>query len=460
MRTFAVALAALVGTGCSGGSTPASISPAPSSERGSSNHVMARAAGPVGHGWPTYHGDNERTGASSAAAAKPPLHRDWSRSLDGAVYAQPLVVGHRVIVATENDTVYALRRGTGHVLWRRHLGTPVTRGALPCGNIDPLGITGTPAFDAGTGSLLVVTETTGAHHTLRALSLRTGRPRWRRGLDVLAGRDRHAEQQRGALLVAHGRVYVPFGGLYGDCGDYVGYVTGTRTDGSGRTHHYAVPTARAAGIWAPPGAVQGKAGGDLFVAAGNGAQTNGSYDGSDSVIELTPKLRRAALFAPSTWAQDNAQDLDLGSMSPVVLSSGQVVIAGKRGTVYLVNRLHGVGSQRATVTGCPAYGGAASAGQVVFLPCDDGVRRLDVGQRSMRWGWRTAGVTGSPSLAGSAVYLVDQDRGDLVELRSDTGAIRARLHIGSVTRFATAVPVGRHVFVGTTSGVVAIGGSS
>ena len=31
----------------------------------------------------------------------------WRAELDGAVYGQPLVIGNRVIAATENDTVYA-----------------------------------------------------------------------------------------------------------------------------------------------------------------------------------------------------------------------------------------------------------------------------------------------------------------------------------------------------------------
>ena len=53
--------------------------------------------------------------------------------LDGAVYGQPLVVGGTVFAATENDTVYALDPVTGKAVWQSHLGTPVPRSALPCG---------------------------------------------------------------------------------------------------------------------------------------------------------------------------------------------------------------------------------------------------------------------------------------------------------------------------------------
>jgi hypothetical protein len=48
-----------------------------------------------------------------------------------------------VITATESDVVYAMNAVTGHVVLRTELGRPVSRAGLPCGNIDPLGITDT-----------------------------------------------------------------------------------------------------------------------------------------------------------------------------------------------------------------------------------------------------------------------------------------------------------------------------
>jgi outer membrane protein assembly factor BamB len=394
-------------------------------------------------------------------ALKPPLRRAWTKTLDGAVYAQPIAVGPLLIVATEHNTVYGLRPTTGHIVWQRHLGAPVPRSELPCGNIDPTGITGTPAYDRATGSIFVVTETSGSRHTLHALDWRTGHPRWQRNMDVLPNRDRRAQQQRSALLVTHGRVYVAFGGRFGDCGNYVGYVVGVPTDGHGRSIHYAVPTAREAGIWAPPGPVQDKTEGDLYVASGNGAETNGQYDGSDSVIRLSLKLKRTGLFAPSTWQQDNQQDLDLGSSSPIISAvTMQTVIAGKRGTVYVLDDLKGVGKGVAkTLSGCAAYGGAAGGGQVLFLPCSDGIRRLDIGGQESRWDWQVPGVAGSPVLAGRKVYSLDLESGELVEIDVDNGNVVTRIDVGSVSRFATPVPVGPQVFVGTLDGVVAIRGS-
>jgi outer membrane protein assembly factor BamB len=410
--------------------------------------------------WPTYHGDNQRTGVSTSPPLRPPLRQAWSAELDGAVYAQPLVVDGGLLVATENNSVYALDARTGEQRWRRHLGEPVPVGDLPCGNIDPLGITGTPVYDDDTASVFAVTETPGVEHTLWALDVGTGAPRWHRSLDVVPGRDPAAEQQRSALLLANGRVYVAFGGLFGDCGNYVGYVAAVATDGSGPTLHYAVPTTREAGMWSPAGPVQGKAGRDIFVASGNGEQVDGEYDGSDSVIRLGPTLHRLALFAPDTWREDNAADLDLGSSSPVVTPLGTVVIAGKRGTVYLLPPdLGGIGGELDTLDGCAAYGGAATVDQTVLLPCSDGLRALSYGLETMRWTWRAPGVAGSPTVAGGAVYSLDLDAGELVQLRLDTGEEIARVDVGDTSRFATPVPAGGQVFVGTLTGVVAVRGA-
>lgn len=461
-RRLAAVLMVIVAAACSSGSkaTGSETTGGGATAGSGTGHGTVRSVGSRGPAaaWPTYHGDNQRSGLSTARALKPPLHQAWSKQLDGAVYAQPIVVGKRLIVATEHNTVYALRRSTGHVIWKRHLGTPVPQSALPCGNIDPIGITGTPAYDRAHGTIFVVTETTGSQHTLRALNWRNGHVRWHRPLDVLSNRDRHAEQQRAALLVTHGRVYVAFGGRAGDCGNYVGYVVGVPTDGTGRSVHYAVPTAREAGIWAPPGPVQDKTGSVIYVTSGNGAATGGSYDGSDSVIELGPKLHRKAFFAPSSWASDNAQDLDLGSSALATPALGSMVIAGKRGTVYLLDDLHGIGGQRATLSGCTAFGGASFTAQEVILPCTDGIRMLDP-FGSPRWVWQLAGVDGSPVIAGKRVYALDIGSGDLVMATLGNGTAVGRIDVGSVSRFATPVPVGPRVFVGTLNGVVAIRGS-
>jgi polyvinyl alcohol dehydrogenase (cytochrome) len=93
--------------------------------------------------WPTYHGNNTRQGNDSTDQAVSGTAPWTSVSLDGQVYGQPVIVGNQLVVATENDTVYALNATTGVKVWSTHVGTPRTDN-FPCGNINPLGITGTP----------------------------------------------------------------------------------------------------------------------------------------------------------------------------------------------------------------------------------------------------------------------------------------------------------------------------
>jgi outer membrane protein assembly factor BamB len=378
------------------------------------------------------------------------------------VYGEPLVLGTTLVVATERNYVYGLAARTGSVRWRVHLGEPQPLAGLRGGNIAPLGIPGTPAYDQATGWVLGAAETTGGHHTLWALDARTGARRWHRSLDVLPSRNRLAEQQRPALLVTSDRVLTAFGGLAGDCDNYVGYVTSVPTTGQGRTFHYAVPTAREAGIWATPGPVRGPRG-TVYVATGNGAELDGRWDRSDSVTELTAKrLRPVSIFSPRTWRDDNARDLDLGSSAPVVVpAASRVVIAGKRGTVYLLRlRLGGIGSALATLDGCAAFGGAAVVGRTVLMPCKGqrAIRALRVGDRGLRWRWTAHGLYSSPVVAGNRVYVADEDSGDLVVLRLRDGRVVQRLGAGPMPHFPSQVVAGDWVFVPTLDGVTAFHG--
>ncbi len=410
--------------------------------------------------WWTYHRTQTRSG-QTAPAPGTPLQPAWTRALGDAVYGEPLVVGSTLIVATEGDKVFGLNARTGHVRWRTSLGTPQPMSGLPCGDIDPLGITGTPAYDASTGSVFAVAETSGGHHTLWALNAATGHKRWHQTLDVLPRRNRKAEQERSAVLVADGRVVVSFGGLAGDCDNYVGYVTSTSVTGSGRTFHYAVPTERAAGMWAPPGPVQGT-NGHVYVASGNGAELSGRWDKSDSVTELSGKrLQPVSIFAPATWRDDNVRDRDLGSTSPIpVPAVNRIVIVGKRGVVYLLRQhFHGVGSEVTHRRGCAAWGGGARRGRIVLLPClsRGQIRAMRVGHSSLRWTW-AADAFGAPVIAGPRVYVADRSTGDLVVLRFRTGRVIQRIHAGDLTHFPSQVVDGGFVFVPTLSGITAFQG--
>ena len=446
----AVAAVAAVGSaspalaaGPSGNSTP------PDGAVGAAPDAVASAAD-----WPTYHLNAERTGDyPSFPAFGGSLAAGWSTALDGAVYAEPLVVHGTVIAATEGDSVYALDPASGAILWRQKLGTPVPLSTLPCGNIDPLGITGTPAYDAATGSIFAVTEVTGPHHVLFALDSTTGAILWSRNVD-LAGDDPSTHQQRPALAVANGYVYIGMGGLAGDCGQYVGEVVGVPASGLGATISYRVPTTREGAVWATGGPVI-DASGNVYVSVGNGASTT-TYDGTDSVLELSPTLQLESWFAPSTWAADNAGDADLGSLSPVLVPGGWVFIAGKSGTGYVLHQgaLGGMGGQVSSAPVCTGFGGAARSGGTIFVPCVGSLREVQVGaDGSLTPGWQSTAAGGPPVLGGGPVWSVNTSTGRLVALNPATGATLGSISVGAVPHFASPTLWQNQILVGTMAGI-------
>ena len=422
--------------------------------------ASATAATAASKDWTQYHGSRNRHGVASMPAFHGHLHVVKKIGLDGAVYGSPLVVHGLTIVATENDTVYAFN-SHNHRVWKHHLAAPSPQSQRPCGDIDPLGITGTPVYHAATNSIYVAAEISGSRptHRLFALRLGNGHVRWSRSLDR-PGVDRAAMQERGALAIADGRVWTPFGGLAGDCAQYKGRVVGFRLDGKGKPRTYTVPTAREAGIWTPPGpTVDGK--GHLYVSVGNGASgSSGAYDHSDSVLELNGNAKRIDSFSPSTWRTDNEQDLDLGSQGPALVGKW-VFIDGKSGTAYVLRRGHlgGIGGQVHKTSLCESsFGGTAVKGSIVYVPCTDGVRAVRIGHHGrMTTKWTaSSSITGSPVIGGGQVWTLDSGNGVLHALGRITGHDHGSVSVGSVNRFATPALSGHRILVGTLDGLTVV----
>ncbi len=374
------------------------------------------------------------------------------------VYAEPLVYHGRVYVATENDTVYALDQTTGTVAWRSHLGTPVPGSSLPCGDIDPLGITGTPVIDPTSNTIFVVTESgPPIGHALIGLDASTGVPR------VLASGDPWpvipvTHQQRPALALANGRVYWAYGGLAGDCGNYHGTVLSVRTDGTDPTE-YVVPTPNQGAIWAPSGPAIDAAG-NVWVSTGNGASST-TFDHGDAVIELGPTLRERGYFAPSNWAALNQSDLDLGSTGPLLLPDGLVFQSGKSGDTYLIRQSNpgGIGGQVASLSiGCNSSGGNAALGaSIVYVTCQGGTRALLVGPGpTLRLLWQgPTDANGSPVVDGGTVWVVGVDSGVLYALDPLTGSVRQAIPVGHARHFTSPTIAAGAVIVATDTTVQA-----
>jgi len=449
-------LFALVGCGSLGAASPAG--PA-------GGQVSVGVGIPVrlGGDWPTYHGDPTRAGFLRDGPDPSGPTVAWHAPLDGAVYASPLVAGGRVLAATEAGSLYALDARTGAVLWRTHLADPVPASELPCGDIDPVGITGSPVYDPATAVVFAVAFGPGVAHILFGVDVANGRVDVQRVVDP-PGADPGTHLQRGALLLSGAMIYIPYGGNYGDCGQYLGRVVAAPTAGTGPLLDFAVPTTREGGIWAPSGPAA-LAGGDVLVTTGNGEAVTGTWDHSDSVLRLSADLRLRDGFAPVGWAQENSEDADLGSTGPMLLPSGhQLLAAGKGGGIYLVDvdAMGGVGGQRGQLMGCQSYGGGAvspGSGDTAqaYLPCQTGLLQVLIGPGDrLARGWQAPGsVTGSPIVVGHTVWSVQPD-GTLDAFNASDGQLRATANVGAVSRFATPAASGSALFIPTLDGITAV----
>jgi outer membrane protein assembly factor BamB len=382
--------------------------------------------------------------------------RAWtSRALDGQVYGEPLMFAGHVYAATENDTVYSLSAATGAVAWSAHLGSPVTAGALPCGNITPrVGITGTPVIDALRREIFVVAdELAGGRpaHELIGLSTASGRRELTRDVDP-PGADTAALLQRTGLTLDRGHVVFGFGGNYGDCAAYRGRVVSVpETGGAPRFFTVDAASGESQGaIWMGGGAPAIGRGASIWVSAGNGSVYSPAhaYDHSDSVLELSPSLRLLQFFAPANWPANNSQDLDM-STEPVLLPDGQVILAGKSRIVYLLDGRHlgGIGHQQATLPAACSDdidGGFAVAGMTVYLPCVSGIIavRATASPAALHLRWSSGTGGGPPIIAGGLVWTIGQN-GVLYGLDPATGKIRQRAFAGqSANDFPTPAAAG------------------
>ncbi|HUY06412.1 MAG TPA: PQQ-binding-like beta-propeller repeat protein [Acidimicrobiales bacterium] len=411
--------------------------------------------------WTTYGGTNTRNAIQSTDAPTAPLHVAWrSNAQRGEIYGEPLIADNRVFVATEYDTVEALSASTGRLIWSRSIGKAVPSGDLPCGDIGPtVGITSTMVIDPSNSRLFVSGETlvgSRVHHVLLAMSPSTGATLFRRDLDR-AHWSADAELQRGALGLDNGNVLVGFGGNYGDCGSYHGYLMAVPESGTGSTLVYQVPTANQGAIWGPAG-MSVERDGDIFVATGNGA-SHSRFDMSNAVIELSSTLKMKSWFAPINWESDNATDHDLGSTAPILLPHNRVFEVGKQGVAYLLNarRLGGIGHEIASQKVCNSRGASAYHSGYLYLACpDSGMIALRLRSGHLTLAWHSSAANGSPTLGGGLVWNVSGN--NLLGLSPSTGRIVDTIDAPAIEHFAAPSIADHLVVVAGATQVVAYRG--
>jgi hypothetical protein len=297
----------------------------------------------------------------------------FNGSIIGNVYAQPLYIeggaGGRalVIAVTESNYVFALDAVTGSTVWQTNVAPPVPLSHRLCGNIDPFGITGTPVVDLPSRALFFNATTTNlitgtVEQHIFSLNVDTGNlnPGWPVVVNsnVISGSTMFsplAQGQRGALTIIGPNLYVPYGGLYGDCPTYHGWVVGVPLNNPTNLMAWAT-SATGGGIWGVGGVASD--GVDLFVATGN-TFTTGSWGGGESIVHLQSNLVLTNggmnYWAPTNWHALDNSDLDLGGCGPLLVDvpgatpSKLVVAFGKDGNVYLLNRTN-LGGVSAPVT--------------------------------------------------------------------------------------------------------------
>ncbi len=406
-------------------------------------------------------------GASLAAARVA-----WTADLGGAVFGQPVVADGLVIAATESNRVVALNAQNGQLAWSASLGAPLTNVAsvAGCGNIDPLGITSTPVIDPATGTVYVVGEIAdangGVHHQLEGLSVTTGAVTLSENVDppLPAGEPAVNLLQRAGLALANGRVYIGYGGNYGDCGQYHGWLVGVEAAGPPQLVSFEVASDGEGGaIWQSGGAPAIDANGNLYVSTGNanpdppeGGPDQKSY--TESVVKLSPALVPLAAFKDTVAGGDE----DLSTGNPVLLPGGAVFSVGKTDIGYVLN---GASLTRAAsipdVCGSDPDGGPAydAVTNRIFVPCrDGGIQVVNLSTDTL--GPRLQGANSAPILIGSQLWAAQYPDGTVTEFNTATGAQMQVISAStSIPNFASPSTALGLLLIGTDTGVTAFTGT-
>jgi hypothetical protein len=292
-----------------------------------------------------------------AAAATMVPTPGFSATFTGTTYASPLYMENgpggkgAFFIATTGNDVYALDETTGAVVWTHNVGSSPQQSGAGCGNIKPIGIESTPVIDAASRTIYIgaaIGTDSIARHEVHALSVDDGTERTGWPVDVstvpASGGTTFMPQpanQRSALSLVGGTVYVGYGGHIGDCGPYHGWVVGINAANPAMRGGWATG-GQGEGIWAAGGMASD--GNGVFAATGN--RTGGgssTHQDSEEVVRVTGLGSRADAYYPARWSSMDGNDADMASVNPVYVElagstpSRMVLQLSKDGHLYILD---------------------------------------------------------------------------------------------------------------------------
>lgn len=323
-------------------------------------------------------------------------------SVDGFVYAQPLVVDgvsisgatRVLVIATMHNSIYAFDADNPQrpYLWKVNVGTSMTSYPQISDGftyLAEIGCWATPVVDASAGVVYETCVTSAGAWKLYALNLSDGTTY--HAAATFAGTsngltfDSVRHIQRAGLLLSGGNIYVAFCG-WADELPYQGWVfscsaTSLSCSVWAAVNHPGVSgfsyncssNCGAAGIWMAGNGLAADGSGNVYFMTGNG-DWDGSSNFGESFVKLSSSLSVLDYMTPSNWATLNSGDTDLGSGRMALIGSSFVMGGGKDGAFWLLNQsamgsLQGSGSAIAQTwaTGKTLFGGLAYANNALFL---------------------------------------------------------------------------------------------
>ncbi len=344
----------------------------------------------------TYHNNNARTGLDNKETILTLANVNYSTfgllfivPADGKVDAEPLYLSsvsisgvphNLLIVATENDTVYAYDADTGANLWQI---TTLLPGEVPsddigCDLISPtIGITSTPVITRpakGNPVIYVVAmskDTSGNYYQrLHALDATSGAELYKGPVAISAQYPGTGEgssggfvifapelyAERASLLLIENTVYLAWAS-HCDHPPYTGWVMGyNATTLAQTTVLNLTPNADKGAIWNSGGGLAADNAGNIFVAQANGVfdatlnaagfPSQGDYGNAFLHLSTKSGLAVSDYWEMYNQSTENSHDTDLGSGGVILVtqkdSTGKVwdlaLAAGKDKNVYIVNR--------------------------------------------------------------------------------------------------------------------------